>query len=71
MVTVADWSVSPVASVYVSVGVPATQVATRLSHNPVALHPGRVARVIYRAAIARHPRPFYRVGGLAHVILGP
>jgi NAD(P)-dependent dehydrogenase (short-subunit alcohol dehydrogenase family) len=46
------------------------QVVDRLSRNPVALHPDRVARVIHRAATARHPRPCYRVGGLAHVMLG-
>jgi NAD(P)-dependent dehydrogenase (short-subunit alcohol dehydrogenase family) len=46
------------------------QVVDRLSRNPVTLHPDRVARVVHRAAIARHLRPCYRVGGLAHVMLG-
>ena len=45
-------------------------VVDRLSHNPVALRPERVARVVHRAATARHPRPHYRVGGLAHIMLG-
>lgn len=45
------------------------QVVDRLSRNPVALHPDRVARVIYRAATSRRPRPCYCVGGLAHVML--
>jgi NAD(P)-dependent dehydrogenase (short-subunit alcohol dehydrogenase family) len=47
-----------------------TQVVDRLSHNPVALPPERVARVVHRAATAPHPRPYYRVGGLAHIMLG-
>jgi NAD(P)-dependent dehydrogenase (short-subunit alcohol dehydrogenase family) len=46
------------------------EVVDRLGRNPVALHPDRVARIIQRAATARHPRPSYRVGGLAHVMLG-
>jgi NAD(P)-dependent dehydrogenase (short-subunit alcohol dehydrogenase family) len=47
-----------------------TRVVERLSHNPVALPAERVARVIHRAATARNPRAYYRVGGLAHVLLG-
>lgn len=46
------------------------QVVDRLGRNPVALAPERVARVVYRAATTGHPRPYYRVGGLAHVMLG-
>jgi NAD(P)-dependent dehydrogenase (short-subunit alcohol dehydrogenase family) len=46
------------------------QVVDRLARNPVALHPDAVARVVQRAAGARRPRPVYRVGGLAHVLLG-
>lgn len=45
------------------------QVVDRLGRNPVALRPERVARVVHRAT-ARRPRPYYRVGGLAHVMLG-
>ncbi|MEV0398709.1 SDR family oxidoreductase [Actinoallomurus sp. NPDC050550] len=47
-----------------------TEVVDRLSRNPVSLHPDRVARVIHRAATATRPRPYYRVGGLAHIMLG-
>lgn len=46
------------------------EVVERLSRNPVALQPDRVARVVHRAAAARHPRPSYRVGILAHIMLG-
>lgn len=46
------------------------QVVDRLGRNPVALAPERVARVVHRAATTGHPRPYYRVGGLAHVMLG-
>jgi NAD(P)-dependent dehydrogenase (short-subunit alcohol dehydrogenase family) len=46
------------------------RVVERLSRNPVALRPERVARTVYRAATTKHPRPCYRVGGLAHVMLG-
>jgi hypothetical protein len=45
-----------------------TEVVDRLSRNPVSLHPDRVARVIHRAATATHPRPYYRVGSLAHIM---
>lgn len=37
--------------------------------GPYADFTAQVARVVYRAATARHPRPCYRVGGLAHVML--
>lgn len=47
-----------------------TEVVDRLSRNPVSLHPDQVARVIYRAATAARPRPYYRVGSLAHIMLG-
>ena len=47
-----------------------SQVVDRLSRNPLALPPDRVARAVVRVATARHPRPYYRVGGLAHVMLG-
>jgi NAD(P)-dependent dehydrogenase (short-subunit alcohol dehydrogenase family) len=46
------------------------QVVDRLNRNPVSLHPDQVARVIYRAATTRRPRPYYRVGSLAHIMLG-
>lgn len=46
------------------------EVVDRLGRNPVALQPERVARVVYRAATARRPRACYRVGGLAHALLG-
>lgn len=46
------------------------QVVDRLAHNPVALDPDRVAQVVHRAATARRPRPHYRVGVLAHTMLG-
>jgi NAD(P)-dependent dehydrogenase (short-subunit alcohol dehydrogenase family) len=45
------------------------QVVDRLGDNPVALPPERVARVVHRAATCANPRPYYRVGGLAHVML--
>ncbi len=45
------------------------EVVDGLGRNPVALHPERVARVVHRAATARHPRTHYRVGGLAHAML--
>lgn len=45
-------------------------VVDRLSHNPIALQPERVAAVIWRAANASRPRPYYRVGSLAHIMLG-
>lgn len=47
-----------------------TRVVDRLSRNPVALQPEHVARVVHRAATAKHPRPCYRVGGLAQIMLG-
>lgn len=46
------------------------EVVDRLSRNPVSLHPDQVARVICRVATARNPRPYYRVGSLAHIMLG-
>jgi NAD(P)-dependent dehydrogenase (short-subunit alcohol dehydrogenase family) len=45
-------------------------VVDRLSRNPLALHPDRVARTVHRAATTGHPRPYYRVGSLAHLMLG-
>lgn len=47
-----------------------TKVIDRLSRNPISLHPDRVARVIHRAATATRPRPYSRVGSLAHIMLG-
>ncbi len=47
-----------------------TEVVDRLSRNPIALRAEHVARVVYRAATARRPRTYYRVGALAHVMLG-
>ena len=45
-------------------------VVERLGRNPVALRPERVAHTVYRAATANRPRPYYRVGVLAHIMLG-
>lgn len=47
-----------------------TRVVDRLANNPIALHPDRVAGVIYRAATAKRPLPYYRVGSLARIMLG-
>jgi NAD(P)-dependent dehydrogenase (short-subunit alcohol dehydrogenase family) len=46
------------------------EVVDRLGRYPVALRPDRVARAVHRAATRSRPRPHYRVGGLAHVMLG-
>lgn len=45
-------------------------VVDRLGRNPALLTPERVADVIYRAATATRPRPYYRVGAVAYVMLG-
>ncbi|MEZ0115190.1 NAD(P)-dependent dehydrogenase (short-subunit alcohol dehydrogenase family) [Catenulispora sp. EB89] len=46
------------------------EVVDRLSRNPMPLAPDKVARIIVRAATARRPRARYRVGTVAHVMLG-
>ena len=46
------------------------EVIERLSHNPAPLSADKVARTILRAATARHPKGRYRVGTIAHVMLG-
>ena len=46
------------------------EVIERLSHNPAPLSADKVARTILRAATARHPKGQYRVGTIAHVMLG-
>ena len=46
------------------------EVVERLSTNPLLLRPDHVARVVHRAATTRRPRPYYRVGTLAHMMLG-
>ncbi|MEY9859447.1 NAD(P)-dependent dehydrogenase (short-subunit alcohol dehydrogenase family) [Catenulispora sp. GAS73] len=46
------------------------EVVDRLSRNPMPLAPDGVARTIVRAATARRPRARYRVGTVAHVMLG-
>lgn len=45
-------------------------VVERLRHNPAPLSPDQVARTIHRAATTAHPRPYYRVGAVAQVMLG-
>ena len=45
-------------------------VVERLSHNPMPLPADKVARTIVRAATARRPKARYRVGTIAHVLLG-
>jgi NAD(P)-dependent dehydrogenase (short-subunit alcohol dehydrogenase family) len=46
------------------------EVVERLRHNPMPLQADKVARTIVRAATARRPRARYRVGTIAHVMLG-
>lgn len=46
------------------------EVVERLSRNPMPLSADKVARTIVRAATARHPKARYRVGTIAHVMLG-
>jgi NAD(P)-dependent dehydrogenase (short-subunit alcohol dehydrogenase family) len=47
-----------------------TEVVHRLGSNPALLTPDRVAGVIHRAATAARPRTHYRVGAVAHAMLG-
>jgi len=46
------------------------EVVDRLSRNPMPLPVDKVARTIVRAATARRPKARYRVGTIAHVMLG-
>lgn len=46
------------------------EIVERLSRNPMPLPADKVARTILRAATARRPKAQYRVGTIAHVMLG-